>query len=55
MEEEGGFVGIGVNAREIGAFVQIASVASPGKVLQVTASSVLPGPDMLDVERMEKS
>ena len=50
MEETAHFAGVGIDAREVRAFVQIAARTGKGEVFQDRGSAVLPRDDVLDVE-----
>jgi hypothetical protein len=42
---------IRVDAREIRAFIGVASIARPSEIVGIVDATVLPGDDMLDMER----
>jgi hypothetical protein len=54
MKQARNLVRVGIHARQVCSFVEIALVTSPREVFQGIRAAVLPRQDMLQVERMKR-
>ena len=54
VKQRSDLVGIGVNAGEVGSFVQIAVDAGQTEILQGISAAMLDGADVLDVQRRQR-
>ena len=54
MKQQNNFLGVGVDAGEVRAFMAVAAMTGPCEVLEDGFAAMLAGDDVLEVERFER-